>query len=241
TVDDAIQKTDEIVVKSRHLKMGLMRQLLTKGIGHTKFKKTEIGEMPDEWEAAELGEIGRTVTGRTPPTEVSEYYGGPYMFISPADIGEEKFVRESQKWLSKRGLDVSRPVGRNTILVVCIGATIGKTAMTQAESSATNQQINAVVPKDDVDPHYLYYAISHRSPRLAIQAGHAAVPIVNKGFFEQFLVPIPPISEQQKIAAVLSIVDADIDEETKRKTHLRELKKGLMQVLLTGKVRVKVT
>jgi type I restriction enzyme, S subunit len=123
-------------------------------------------------------------------------------------------VRSSIKSLSDEGLEVSRPLPKDSVLVVCIGATIGKTAMTLVDLSTTNQQINTIIPNSDiVDSHFLYYALSSRATELPRLAGRAAVPIVNKAVFSQFLVPFPPLPEQSKVARILSAVDSKIEAE----------------------------
>lgn len=92
----------------------------------------QIASIPKNWCLTELAELGEIVTGRTPSTTKSEYYDGPYMFISPGDIDETMYIRKTGKQLSEEGIDVSRALPKDTILVVCIGATIGKTALTSA-------------------------------------------------------------------------------------------------------------
>ncbi|GAH03750.1 unnamed protein product, partial [marine sediment metagenome] len=91
---------------------------------YRKLKKTEIGLIPENWEMVRLGDIGKIITGTTPSTKKPEYYGGPYMFISPGDITERKYIIKTEKWLSEQGLKVSRSLPKDTVLVVCIGATI---------------------------------------------------------------------------------------------------------------------
>ncbi len=191
-----------------------------------------------EWEVVTMEEAGNIVTGTTPSTKVPEYYGGPYMFISPGDIGDRKYVVRTEKWLSEKGLQASRELPRNTVLVVCIGATIGKMAMTSSEKSSTNQQINAVIPHEGIDSHYLYYANSWRSPFLPSLAGRAAIPIVNKSNFALFKIPMPILSIQQRIASILSAVDQKIQAEENKKKALEAQFKTLLNNLMTGRIRV---
>jgi type I restriction enzyme S subunit len=197
------------------------------------FKMTELGPLPEDWDVVKLDDVGKIITGKTPSTTVPEYYGGPYMFISPGDINTNKYVISTQKWLSERGLEVSKSLPVDTVLVVCIGATIGKVAMTHAGKSATNQQINAIISDEHTDPQYLYYTLSHRSTELPSLAGRAAIPIVNKSTFAKFSISYPPFSEQQSIARVLSSV-----QEAREKTEAaieatRALKMSMMKHLFT--------
>jgi type I restriction enzyme S subunit len=94
--------------------------------------------------------------------------------------------KKTEKYLSEDGISVSRLLPKDTVLVVCIGATIGKTALTWAEKSATNQQINAILPNEKVVPHFLYYSLRFKANELPTLAGRAAIPIVNKSNFSKF-------------------------------------------------------
>jgi len=236
TVDEAIEKTDQIIEKTKEAKKGLMQRLLTRGIGHEKYKKTEIGEIPEEWEVGEISDYGKIVTGNTPSTSNRQYYGSEYPFVSPFDLGNRKLITKAEKYLSKEGLAVSRTIPIYSIMVVCIGSTIGKTGIAGVEL-ATNQQINSIICKNS-DYNFVYYYATFISQKFRQLAGTQAVPIINKGNFSAVKVVIPPLSEQKRIGDILSSIDDKIEEESNHKEQLELLKKGLMQVLLTGKIRV---
>jgi type I restriction enzyme, S subunit len=196
-------------------------------------QETKIGQLPADWVVYRVGDLGEIVTGSTPSTTRPQYYGGSYKFISPGDLGKDRCVTHTSKSLSEAGLAVSRVLPPSTVLVVCIGATIGKTGITGDEKSATNQQINAVIPNGKVLPDFLYYALTYRASALPSLAGRAAVPIVNKSNFADFLVPVAPSPEQRAIARVLRTV-----QEAKRATEkviaaTRQLKQSLMRHLFT--------
>jgi len=248
TVDNTIEKTDKIIEKYKRIKQGLMQDLMTKGIDENwqirseethKFKDSELGRIPEEWEVVELGKVGEIVTGSTPSTEKKEYYGDEYQFISPEDISEKKHITKTIKRLSKLGFKISRKIPPKSICVVCIGSTIGKVALT-TDNCTTNQQINTIIPYKDVyDSESLYYFVLFYIQKPLIQeAGLQAVPIVNKNRFSQIKIPLPPLPEQQRIASVLSQIDEVIEREQKYKEKLERIKKGLMEDLLSGKVRV---
>ena len=213
TVRQAIEATERVITATLELKRSMMKHLFTYGpvpidqADQVPLKETEVGDMPKGWKVVEVGELGEIVTGTTPRTSNREYYDGQYMFISPGDISEEVYVTKTNKFLSGKGMEVSRVLPRETVLVVCIGATIGKTALTSADQSATNQQINAIITHDGVLPHYLYYALTYRAHYLPNLAGRAAIPIVNKSNFAKFPVYLPTHSEQEIISNILSSVD----------------------------------
>jgi len=241
TVDEAIEKVDESIARTERLKKGLMQELLTKGIGHKEFKDTEIGRIPKEWEVVRIKDIGEVFTGKTPSTSKDSYWNGDIPFITPEDMTGEKYVYRTNRYVSFEGANQSGKIlPPNTVLVVCIGSTVGKVALTHKES-VTNQQINSVLCKEKVDHDCVYYAISHRSYMLKNYSGVAAVPIVKKSLFEEFKIPLPQkIAEQQKIAEILSTVDKRLELLRNKKEKMEGIKKGLMNDLLTGKRRVKV-
>ncbi|MCL6444134.1 MAG: restriction endonuclease subunit S [Alicyclobacillus sp.] len=238
SVDDAIAATQRIIEQTERVKRGLMQQLLTRGIGHTKFKQTEIGEIPVEWEVKTIDEIGRVVTGSTPKTSVAEYWGGQYPFVSPIDIGDDVYVTRTQKTVTEAGFKQGRPIPKESVLVTCI-ASIGKIALSSSEC-ITNQQINAIVPYASFNPKFIYYSMLNAVPRLQELYGITAVPIINKSTFGRFSIAIPPTGEQQKIADILYAIDERLMEERAYLVKLHTLKLSLMHVLLTGKIRVKV-
>ncbi|MDI6890373.1 MAG: restriction endonuclease subunit S [Thermodesulfovibrionales bacterium] len=245
TADEAIQKVDEAIEKTQKLKKGLMQELFTKGVvdsrqhtGKREFKDTEIGRIPKEWEVIEIKKLGKVITGKTPPTANKEYWNGDVPFITPFDIGEEKHVYNTERYISAKGAQkVGNILPKDAVLVVCIGSTIGKIALTFKES-IFNQQINALICKDNINPHYVYYAISSKANFLKSFSGTAAVPIIKKSLFETFKLPLPSLLEQQKIAEILSTVDKRLELLRERKAKFERVKKGLMGDLLTGRKRV---
>ena len=240
TVDEAIQKTSEVIAKTERLKKGLMQELLTKGIGRKEFKDTEIGRIPNEWKVVRIENLGEVVTGTTPSTSVKEYWSGEYPFVTPTDFSESKYVYSTERKVTKKGAEKGRLIPRDSVLVVCIGSTIGKISLAFKEC-ITNQQINTVICKEDSDPHYVYYAIALRKNLLRAQAGITAKPIVKKSVFEKFLLPLPPLQEQREIAELLSTVDKKLELERNENTRSERIKQGMMDLLLTGKIRIKVS
>ena len=193
----------------------------------------EPERIPPGWSWRELRELGEIVTGTTPSTACQDYYGGPNLFISPGDIGLSRLVTTSAKTLTQAGLSVCRRLPRNSVMVVCIGATIGKVAMTGGDDCATNQQINSIIPNQDVSPDFVYYALKHRSPELPSLAGRAAVPIVNKSNFSRFTAAFPPLDEQRAIAHVLRTVQRAEEATEKVIAAARQLKASLRRHLFT--------
>jgi type I restriction enzyme S subunit len=237
---DAVQKAKEArqceLALERERKAALMEHLFTHGTSSEPTKQTEIGEIPDNWRLAPLSELGEIVTGTTPRTDVEEYYGGPFMFAAPGDVGESPYIQDTAKHLSEEGLKVSRELPKNTVLTVCIGATIGKVAMTVADRSATNQQINALIPNKLIVPEFLYYALLFRARELPSLASRTAVPIINKSVFSGFQVPVTEIDEQARIANALGACDRKTDALVVGTAILDELFRAMLEELMTGRL-----
>ena len=202
-----------------------------------RYQQTEVGVIPSDWEVKSLSEVATIATGNTPSTSVSANYGDEYLFVSPADLGEQKYISDTEKKLSKRGFSISRRFPPESILFTCIGSTIGKCGIAQIELTS-NQQINAVFPAKGFDNEYVYYELSFLSPRIKALAGVQAVPIINKSQFGQTKAAFPSLTEQTAIAGALSGVDALIGALERLIAKKRDLKQAAMQQLLTGQRRL---
>ena len=121
-------------------------------------------------------------------------------------------------------------------MVSCIGI-LGKVGQASC-ALATNQQINAVVPGSDAHASFLYWACSKLEPQLRREAGLQVIPIVNKTCFSRLQVPLPRFDEQERIVNALSRIERQIKTQVSHLGKYRLVKQGLMQDLLTGRVRV---
>lgn len=245
TVDSAIEKTAQLIEKKKELKKGLMQDLLTHGIGHKKFKKTKIGEIPIEWEVTRIVEIVQKIIdnrGKTPPLS-SEGYELIEVNAIEADrkypnYGKvEKYVNEQ----TYAGWFRDGHPEKEDILIPTVG-TVGVTAIMNENRGCIAQNIIAVRLNSQMHPTYFYYYTKSKFFLNQInQVVMSAVqPSLKVPHFLRFLIQIPSLPEQKKIAEILSSVDAEIEQEVSEKERIEQLKKGLMQVLLTGKVRVRI-
>ena len=145
-----------------------------------------------------LGDYGKVVTGNTPPTkDIENYENGTYLWASPADLGTIKLISETKTMLSAKGFSKTRALPKGSVLITCIGSTIGKTGMTTKEMS-TNQQINSIVVNDNSDNDFVYYAIQSAFPRYLSSIAVQAVPIISKSAFELLPNQRPCLQEQKK-------------------------------------------
>ncbi len=155
-------------------------------------------EIPDNWIWCRLNMIGITQTGNTPSKTHSEYMGDEIPFITPGDIQDGHITYNNQA-LSTQGKTVARVCSDGSILQVCIGGSIGKSAITDREI-CFNQQINVISPII-VCSEYIYAIM--QSPyfitSMKEQAGGTATPIINRGLWGSLLIPVSPLSEQYRI------------------------------------------
>jgi len=192
------------------------------------FKDTEIGRIPKDWKVRRIGEIGKVITGKTPPTKEKQYWNGNIPFITPSDIPDydirydykvERFV--SKKWLYKAK---NLLIPKNSPCFVCIGSTIGKVCLTR-ENSFTNQQINSIIPKKDFDYMFIFYNLRANQFRIRDEygGGGAAKDIISKSKFEKVILPFPNNHEEQsRIATVLSWFDELIEVKKKQNEILEK-------------------
>jgi type I restriction enzyme, S subunit len=182
-----------------------------------------------ELRTVRIGDLGRVVTGKTPPSAQPELFGEAYPFLTPTDIdGLARYI-EPGRFLSPEGCDYQQRLmlPERAVCVVCIGATIGKVCMTN-RPSFTNQQINSVVVNEDKhDPFFVYHMFTTLRDELKATAGGAATPIINKTAFSEIEVRVPPLPVQRRIAGILSAYDELMENSQRRIRILEALARAL--------------
>lgn len=168
--------------------------------------------MANERSTLTLGELGPIVTGKTPPTRVSAYFGGNIPFITPRDMAGRKTINSTERFLSEKGAQAvaNAVIPAGSVMVSCIGSDMGKVAIAGREC-VTNQQINSIIASDVHCADYIYYNLSQRKLELRSLASGSAQPILNKGHFSQVPIEMPPKKEQECIAHILGTLDDKIE------------------------------
>lgn len=231
SIDDTIRLEKEKLDQLKGHKSGLMRRIFPRtGKCKPEFRfyefKKNIG-----WAEKRLDEVAEIITGSTPNTGESSYYGGEYMFVSPTDMGENRYVIQTKNSLTELGFSKTRQIKENSVMFVCIGSTIGKVAQNK-NKCATNQQINSLIPaKNECISDFLYSTLEFSAIAISKLAGKQAVPIINKSQFSAVKLYFPTIREQEKIACCLCSLDDLITAQTEKIELLGLHKKGLMQGL----------
>jgi type I restriction enzyme S subunit len=242
-VDLAVAKTCEVIAKTERLKKGLMQELLTKGIGHKEYKQTPIGKIPKNWEFVRIKELGELQYGYT--TSAAQENTG-IKFLRITDIKEDGSVNwEQVPYCHIGGNEFDKYALREgDLLFARIGATAGKTTYIgqKVRGIFASYLIRLKTIKKHVHPPFVFYftqSATYWSQALRQREGQLKKGI-NATMLSKFMVPLPSFEEQQRIAEILSAVDHKLKLERKEKTKLERVKRGLMDLLLTGKVRVKV-
>ena len=184
------------------------------------------------WHEHSLGELGRIVTGSTPPSSEQGMFDGPVPFITPGDLGSGK---EPKRSLTESGSLRSRTVKRGSALVCCIGATIGKMDIAR-QDSAFNQQINAVEWGDSIIGGYGIEALRFFSRNIATAGASTTLPILKKSSFEKLRLPVPPVELQREYVLQLKAMHAHSESLHQALQISTSLKQSLVCRAFTGEL-----
>ncbi|MEW4207034.1 restriction endonuclease subunit S [Priestia megaterium] len=232
SVDEAIEKTEAIIEQTEEVKKGLMQQLLTKGIGHENFKKTDIGKIPDEWEVVKMGDVIELISGQSSSINEINYERKGIAYVTGPEQWNGYHIEET-KWVEK-----PRKIAKeNSIFITVKGSGVGTIFL--GGYYAIGRDVMAIVPSEIINKDYLYYLALYQARKIVYNKV-GIVPGISRGDILEFKFGLPKIDEQVRISKVLTSWDKKLTIEKNKRLKLRELKNGLMQSLLTGKVRVKV-
>ena len=198
-------------------------------------------ELPEGWEWTRLGSVFFTVTGSTPSTKDTSLYGIDYPFYKPADLDAGYKVFKSESTVSETGYRSGRPLPPHSVLVTCIGATIGKTGYIH-NAGICNQQINAILPNTDILSDYTYFCICSQfeQQQILINSSATTLPILNKSKFDNLLFPVPPHEQQllivDKIQGMLTLVNKIQDNQEFLKDKIIATKSKILDLAIRGEL-----
>jgi type I restriction enzyme S subunit len=246
-MDQAIQKTEEIIEQTQRVKKGLIKNLTMRGFHHESLREIDVTpgfldiEIPKNWEKVTYDEVSENITyGFTSPMPETE--SGPWR-ITAKDIHDGKINYDEASKTSKEAYEEkltskSRPeVG--TVLVTKDG-TLGRVGIVDKENICINQSVASINPKEDkINPEYLALTLKSPLAKKLIESYNPQTTIGHIKISElaEWEFPLPPLDEQDKIVSIINKVREKLQNEKKQKEQLQRLKKGLMQDLLTGEVR----
>lgn len=244
SVNQVIEKTEAIIEQTEELKKGIMQQLLTKGIGHTKFKKTEIGAIPSKWEIGLITDFCKEIfLGLTSKVDYVEENGIPLVRATDINKGVLNFkeARQISKEQHER-LTRYRKAELGDVLVSKSG-NLGTIALVNTEREfSIYESIICLKPQNDIlHSEFLMWYLRSSNTQHRMLGGKvgSSVGHLNLTQFRNLIIAIPNVDEQLKIAKILNSLQEKIVKEQQNLSKLQFIHKGLMQSLLTGKVRVK--
>ncbi len=198
-------------------------------------------ELPEGWSWTRLGSLFSTITGSTPSTKDASLYGDEYPFYKPTDLDAGFDVCVSEDTVSEKGYKNGRILPMYSVLVTCIGATIGKTGYIK-NSGICNQQINAILPNTFILPEYTYFCMCSEFEQQQIWTNSSAttLPILNKSKFDILFFPVPPKAQQtrtvERIKELLHFVEIIQQEKRTLQETIKLTKSKILDLAIRGKL-----
>ena len=215
-LNERIAKQRDLVESLKKYKRGLLMHYFSDD-------KTQL------WTQCSVSQIGKVITGSTPPTNDRSNYDGDLLFCAPGDVGEQKYISSTEKRVSPKGFALGRPLPPNSVIVTCIGL-IGKLGIAKT-SMITNQQINALLVSEGFDHEFIYYAFENFFPEYRSKVSMQTLPILSKSEFEKLMIKVPDLDVQHKISSHLAAMDRRIEHTQQELNALIEHRRGIMQQL----------
>ncbi len=252
TLDTAIHETEAIIAKLKAVKQGLLHDLLTRGIdanGELRppqaeaphlYKESPLGWIPKEWDFVRLDDVALRGSGHTPRKSVPSYWNGGIKWVSLADSHrlDNIFIAGTDKEISALGIANSSAVLHPTGTVIFSrDAGVGKSAVLACEM-AVSQHFMAWRCGERLNHLFLYFYLQREKPKFEAIALGSTIKTIGLPFFKSYEVAIPPRAEQEQAVASLMVAEACLAEHLAGSAKLKEFKSGLMDDLLTGRVRV---
>lgn len=232
-VDALVDGLDRLLAKKRNLKQAAMQQLLT--------GQMRLFGYDGEWEVKRVREFASATAGGTPSTLVPEYWGGSIRWMNSGEV-HLKQIFDVEGRITEHGLlnSSAKMLPISCVLVGLAGQ--GKTRGTVATNLvplSTNQSIAAILPNPTFVSEYLYHNLDGRYDELRdLSSGGGGRGGLNLTIIGSVVIPLPSVPEQRAIASILSDMDAEIAALEARRNKTRDLKKAMMQELLSGKTRL---
>ena len=245
SIDEAIERAEAVLAATEELRRALLNELLTRGVPgwHSEWKDVPgIGAVPACWDVVRLGDVGRWLSGGTPPKARSDYWSGTLPWVSPKDM-KTREIRHTQDHVSEEGARAgSRVVPEETIFVVVRGMILAHSfpLAVSRVTAAFNQDIRALICQDGLLSDFTLAALEYQRPRLlqlASPSTHGTMRVVSEELFA-IQVPIPTPAEQRAIAEILSSIDDTIERGREEQEGLQLLKASAADALLAGRLRV---
>jgi len=231
TWDKAIEIKEKLIEKKKEQKRGLMQALL---IGTVRLPGFE-----GEWNEVKLGNVSKMNSGGTPNSSTAEYFNGNIPWVSIADMTKNgKYIINTDRCISELGLENSsaKVFPQGTVLYAMY-ASIGECSIAKIEL-CSSQAILGIRPKSNLNNEFLYYYLISIKEKLKLQGQQGTQSNLNADMVKKLSIFIPSLEEQLAIVEIFLKIDQSIDLLEQELSAIKLQKKGLMQLLLTGIVRV---
>ena len=244
-MDALIEAQKELIAKKRDIKQGTMEDLLSgrvrlPGYETKGWKHTDIGDIPDDWEVKELGEISDIISGGTPKTTEKSFWNGTILWCTPTDITRTsgRYIESTEKTITDSGLKNSSAVllPINSLLL-CSRATVGDVRIAKHEIT-TNQGFKSLICNSSAYYLFIYYLIPSLKPKMLEKSYGSTFLEISKSNLSSIQMQLPSYAEQKAIAQALSDIDDEIETLETELEKLNHMKRGMMQELLTGRTRL---
>ena len=193
----------------------------------------DMSKNTNSYELFKIKNLGKVTTGSTPSSKKENMFGGDIPFITPADLesGQDKYGR----YVTQEGAKNSRIVRAGSTLVCCIGATIGKVDKAIVDS-CFNQQINAIEWYESINDIFGLYLFRQIAPLIRNKASHTTLPILNKGNFENIIIPKPPKPKQDLFAEKVQEIEAYIKTQQVELENAKTMFQSLLHYAFMGEL-----
>lgn len=231
--DALIERLEKLIAKKEDIKQGTMQKLLT--------GKKRLPGFSGDWEAKKLGKVAEMYSGGTPLTSNNSYYGGQIPWVVIADMTRiKKYLFKTEKNITELGLqNSSTKLFKKGTLLFAMYASIGKCAIAKVDITC-NQAILGINTKK-IDTEFLYYYLTFNEQKFLQMGQTGTQNNLNKEIVQNLDIPYPSIEEQKAIATILSDMDTEIENLEQKLDKYTMLNLGMMQQLLTGRIRIHAT
>jgi type I restriction enzyme S subunit len=237
SIEDNIQKTEKLIETIEILKQGLLNELLTKGIGHTRFKDSELGRIPEEWEVKKIKDFCDVKTGTTPSTENQAYWNGNIRWMSSGEINK-KFIYDTEKKITEEAVQNSNlkthPTNSVMIALNGQGKTRGSVAIIKVPTTC-NQSLACLIPDEHLaDYLYIYYNLQNRYLEIRNYTGNNGREGLNLTIVKNIKIALPPLEEQNRIRNIFNLLDNSIQRNYENIAKFSSIRKKLSNKLILG-------
>lgn len=245
SVDETIEKTEAVIEQLQVVKKAMMEELLTRGMPgrHTRFKQTEIGEVPEGWQVKKLAQLARVVRGSTPrPARDPRYFNGrdiPWITVTELARDDSPYLTSTQTFLTAAGGEHSRRLGKGTVVLSNSGFGLGVPKILKIDGCANDGIAAFLDLSPTVDPLFLYYWLGSRTEYLRSSVARGVEqPNLNTTLIGELQIALPTLHEQRLIVEGISAVHSGLGAERITLEAARSTKAALSAALLSGDLRV---